>query len=155
MLFSDRHIALKGGVAVALLLALVLWGGLHVDEAHPSIEDCLREPERFRGREVYVGAAVVAAVRDGEVAIEVLREKEIVRCLEPPSELKEGDRVSVLGTFLPPHTIRARIGTVHPGYVLKRVLMYLFSAGALIWLLAVLARRYRISPGIPMFHPRR
>lgn len=126
-----------------------------MDEVHPSIEDCRADPDRFRGREVYVGVALVEGIEKGEAGgVIVRKEKTPVRVTGALPGVEMGERVSILGEFEPPDAIRPRRWTRHPGYVWKRTWMWAFSAGAAFFVLALLARRYRLVIGLPMFIPR-
>ena len=151
-MFSDRYLALKGAAAITALILLLGWSGLRMHEFKPSIQDCREDPERFRGREVYVGVARVTEVAEGKVV--VIGEKTPIPILGPHRGLEVGDWVTVLGEFQPPDAILGRRWAKHPGYLWKRAFMYLFSGGALLFLVGLLARRYRIVIGLPMMIPK-
>lgn len=149
MLLSDRFLSGKLAASLALFGLLLLWGGFRSEAVSPSFRDCRADPERHRGREVYVGVAKVMGSLPGMV--KERENKEPIHVLQDLPGVSPGELVSIRGEFVPPDGIRPGQWTRHPGYVWKRVSMYVVSAGALLLLLALVARRYRIVTALPMF----
>ena len=150
-MFSDTGRTWKVLGALALLGALMAWTAPRMDRHHPSISDAREDPERHRGREIYVGA-VVTAVSGGEAWVR--DERTPVRILGAPPGLRVGDRVSFRGAFVPPDALEASRWRLHPGYRWKRPAMYVISLLALGVVAWLVHRRYRIRPGLPALLPR-
>ena len=150
-MLSDRGLLAKVLAAGAILAGLMVWSAPRMNEFHPSISDCRESPERYRGRDIFVGA-VVRSVGEGEVW--VLEQRTPVRVLGAPRGLRVGDRVSFRGAFVPPDALQPTRWRLHPGYAWKRPVMYVVSILALGWVGWLFHRRYRLRPGLPAFIPR-
>ena len=150
-MFSDRALIPKLLLAVGLMALLMARSEGPMNEHHPSISDCREDPERYRGRDIYVSGRV-ESVASGEAW--VLEERTPVRILGAPEGLRVGERASFRGAFVPPDAVRPERSRVHPAYRWKRPFMYVVSVGALGWVLWLLGRRYRVRPGLPAFLPR-
>lgn len=150
-MFGDRGRTWKALGALALFGGLMAWTAPRMNERYPSISDARSDPERHRGREIYVGAVVTGVSAD---EVWVREERTPVRILGAHPGLRVGDRVSFRGAFVPPDALEPSRWRTHPGYRWKRPAMYVVSILALGWAGWLVHRRYRIRPGLPALLPR-
>jgi len=98
-LFSDRGAALRAGLVLAALVALVVYTETAWEETHPGIDKCLADPARHDGKTTFVGPARVEASDAAGFTARNIRGT-VVRVEAPPgTPAAAGETVAFRGVF--------------------------------------------------------
>ena len=159
-LFGDRGTALRAGLVLAALIALVVYTETTWDETHPGIEKCLAAPARHDGKTTFVGPARVESADASGFTARNIRGT-VVRVEAPPgTPAAAGETVALRGVFRrsvdpgrPPGFIALDVENGRPVIrpaphgLEKRYGMFAVSALVLAVVAWRLWRRFRIEGG--------
>jgi hypothetical protein len=142
--FGNRAYGWKLAGAIALVLALGALSGVRGPLAKPAAWECLAQPERWDGRELWIpGGLVLSADADGFL----LEAGGLPLRVQGRAALAAGDRVGVAGTFEaagPRVRLREWRKSASPGWT--RRLMEAVSIAVLAVVLLNFLRHFAVRP---------
>jgi|GEM_PF-5755025 len=102
------------------IVVLIVWFGVAMDRASLSLADCIEEPDRCEGRELYIGYARVLSVRDRSVSLRSWLGPVQATPWPADSPLPSpGLSVSLLATHVSGATVTPHLVREHPYRLIK------------------------------------
>lgn len=145
-MFSNRHYRLKLGVAILAVALMGLHAAREGKSINPVLWRCVAEPDRWRGRTLWVPRAEIVSAREAEFEIEA---GDVRIRVDGRAPAKVGEPISLTGIFRAdgPRLEMLRSRALPPHHRLR----WLIEAVSVVVALGVLvnfARHFHVRPQV-------